>query len=155
MERVQTVAATEYVRCNLCSTDDTKVLYLKDGFRISRCHQCGLVYVNPRPTRGQLQEIYGEEGYFANDPHLAAYTKSELGGIQLQVIREVLRELANLSSKGRLLDVGCATGSFLGLAQREGWQVTGVEVSPFAANYARERLKAKVDPIIKTARGLN
>lgn len=39
---------------------------------------------------------------------------------------------------GRLLEVGCATGTFLSLARERGWQVTGVEVSEEAAALGRD-----------------
>lgn len=45
---------------------------------------------------------------------------------------------------GRLLDVGCAVGSFLYLAGQRQWQCYGVEVSEFAAAIARDRLGVPV-----------
>ena len=36
----------------------------------------------------------------------------------------------------RLLDVGCGDGSFLLAAQREGWEVAGVEINPEPARRA-------------------
>jgi len=41
---------------------------------------------------------------------------------------------------GRLLDVGCGTGSFLGAAQKEGWQVTGLDFNEAGVQAARARL---------------
>lgn len=40
---------------------------------------------------------------------------------------------------GRLLDVGCAFGTFLIVAAERGWEVHGVEVSRYAAAIAAER----------------
>ena len=44
---------------------------------------------------------------------------------------------------GRLLDVGCAAGFFLEAASQH-YAVTGVEVSEFAAQYAREEFGHRV-----------
>ena len=55
-----------------------------------------------------------------------------------------LRYLSRFIQPGRLLDVGCAAGFFLDEAQRLGWQVQGLDVSAFAAQYARERFGCDV-----------
>jgi 2-polyprenyl-3-methyl-5-hydroxy-6-metoxy-1,4-benzoquinol methylase len=45
----------------------------------------------------------------------------------------------------QLLDVGCGTGHFLELASRiEGWEVTGVELSDYAAKEATQRVGCPV-----------
>lgn len=45
---------------------------------------------------------------------------------------------------GRLLDVGCGTGKDLEGFREMGWQVTGVEMSPYAASAARQRLGCEI-----------
>jgi 2-polyprenyl-3-methyl-5-hydroxy-6-metoxy-1,4-benzoquinol methylase len=42
--------------------------------------------------------------------------------------------------KGRLLDFGCGGGSFLERMDRQGWQVTGVDISPLAVERIRSKL---------------
>jgi SAM-dependent methyltransferase len=42
------------------------------------------------------------------------------------------------------LDVGCATGVFLDMARKQGWDVEGVEISSELASYAREQFSLKV-----------
>jgi SAM-dependent methyltransferase len=47
---------------------------------------------------------------------------------------------------GSLLDVGCADGLFLHLAQSAGWEVRGVEMAESSAAYARETYQLDVLP---------
>jgi 2-polyprenyl-3-methyl-5-hydroxy-6-metoxy-1,4-benzoquinol methylase len=46
--------------------------------------------------------------------------------------------------KGRLLDIGCATGVFLDMASKQGLEVEGLEVSRDLAAYARDNFGLKV-----------
>ena len=48
--------------------------------------------------------------------------------------------LGRFAKPGRLFEVGAATGYFLDEARKAGWTVSGVEVSPKAAEYARNEL---------------
>ena len=135
----------EQVRCNLCGADDTRAVAEVDGLHIVRCRRCGLTYVNPRYQEEALQGIYteayydhdgivngleffGYEDYVADEENIKLTFAKRLGTIERYV------------SRGRLLDVGCATGFFLALAKARGWHVLGSEVSQFGASYAREKL---------------
>lgn len=139
----------ESVRCNLCGADDTLPITEIDGFHIVRCRQCGLVYVNPRYPEGLLQEIYTEQYYdhdgiqsglefFGYDDYL-----SDEENIKITFYKR-LKTIERLANKGKLLDVGCATGFFLDLARSQGWEVIGSEVSTFSARYARQRFDLDV-----------
>ena len=139
----------EQVRCNLCGADDTRLIAVIDQLRIVRCNRCGLTYVNPRLAQGELQEIYTESYY----DHDGIVNGLEFFGYEDYVADEEnikltfadrLRTIEKLTARGRLLDIGCATGFFLALARDNGWQVVGTEVSTFSAGYARERLGVDV-----------
>src|SRR5262245_44573163 len=59
----------------------------------------------------------------------------------LPLFQRRLRALdAHLPARGRLLDYGCAAGYFLQLAQRDGWQIAGVELSADMARQAQQTL---------------
>lgn len=47
---------------------------------------------------------------------------------------------------GRILDIGCGSGSYLRVVQELGWEAHGVEVDRKATNYAREKLGLDVFP---------
>lgn len=46
---------------------------------------------------------------------------------------------------GDLLEIGCALGFFLDEARNAGYNVRGLEISEYAARYAREKLRLDVD----------
>ncbi|MEM9775017.1 MAG: class I SAM-dependent methyltransferase [Chloroflexota bacterium] len=45
---------------------------------------------------------------------------------------------------GKVLDIGCATGLFLGAMQQNGWECTGIEPSQYASEYARSQYGLEV-----------
>jgi 2-polyprenyl-3-methyl-5-hydroxy-6-metoxy-1,4-benzoquinol methylase len=44
------------------------------------------------------------------------------------------------TGKGRILDIGCATGYFLDAARERGWDVYGVDLSEYSSGIARSKL---------------
>ncbi|OGI37855.1 MAG: hypothetical protein A2612_05540 [Candidatus Moranbacteria bacterium RIFOXYD1_FULL_44_12] len=82
-----------------------------------------------------------EEDYFSG-------AKNELGYADYESDREILggtfkkylkKTEAILPRKGKLLDVGAATGHFLELARKNGWEASGIEISKYAAKKARKK----------------
>lgn len=58
----------EYVNCNLCSENDTRLLFkIKENERFSlvQCKNCGLIYLNPRPTRQEINRYYPAQEYYS------------------------------------------------------------------------------------------
>ena len=58
---------------------------------------------------------------------------------QRQALDTEFRYLPKPAQGQRLLDIGCGNGSFLVSAREAGWQVSGVEPDPKAADAARQR----------------
>jgi len=64
-----TMIEFERVACNLCGSDDGRVLLrgvdknsgVPGTFQLVRCNVCGLVYQNPRPTRETLSACYPDD----------------------------------------------------------------------------------------------
>lgn len=141
----------ESVGCNLCSANDTEHLYKIDGFNLVRCRRCGLIYVNPRLVRQEVEKIYTRPEYFHNpqfydsDGFLYGYAEyvSERQEIE-KSFEKVVKCLASLKTPGRLFEVGCGLGYFLNVARQYGWEVTGSEISESAAHYARRMLGLSV-----------
>jgi SAM-dependent methyltransferase len=58
---------------------------------------------------------------------------------QVATARRDLERIEEVVVPGRVLDVGCWTGSFLVAAAERGWQPVGIEPSRWAADRARQR----------------
>jgi SAM-dependent methyltransferase len=126
-------AGLETVECNLCGSREYSVAYempdrkfLRDEFfTVVECGQCGLGFVNPRPTISEIQKYYPAE-YFEKPP-----TKSNERYLNRRFTAEAryLSDLDTTNRTKRLLDVGCATGDFPRFMAKCGWDVEGVEVS--------------------------
>ena len=135
----------EKVNCNLCGSDDYNVKYIKDGYNIVQCNVCGMVYVNPRLSQQAINDFYHED-YF----HGKGFDKSieykkeferlskqtELSDWDVAAIKELLKTETS-DSKPNLLDIGCGMGLFLWKAKNAGFNVEGIELSSYAADFVQ------------------
>jgi 2-polyprenyl-3-methyl-5-hydroxy-6-metoxy-1,4-benzoquinol methylase len=133
----------EYVNCDLCGKDDARFVYhvmdtnygTPGEFSIVQCQQCKLVYLNPRPSLSEYPRIYPDLSY---DPFVTSQTSAKVA--PNQTLWQRGRQLTGLDPVGRVLDVGCADGSFLKVMSELGWSCVGIEPNPRASNFAREQL---------------
>lgn len=134
----------QFISCRCCGHRDAEVAFVKEGYEVARCLRCGLVYLNAAPTEDELRRFYSE-AYFVGDSDRQGYHDyvAERGGI-LATARKRLKAIHHLRPNAkRLLDVGCALGFFLEAA-RETWESSGIDISAYAADYARNRLGLSV-----------
>ena len=128
--------AAEVIRCPACGSA-TRPWIVSRGFPILACGSCGLKFVYPQPvdTTGLYSADYffgAQEGFGYVD-----YDADKLA--QEPVLRRYLGLIEKrFPSKGSLLDVGAATGVFVGLARKRGWNAEGVEIA-FAAVEAAQK----------------
>jgi len=136
----------EYVECNLCGSRKTRTLVAFDeSWRVARCAQCGLAFVNPRPVLADLIAGYKRWGVSENEPeNIARWLASTMPALH----QEAGRIVDSFGTKGHLLDVGSSGGFFVKAMKDAGWDAVGVEPSETLANYAAEQFG--VDTILGT-----
>jgi SAM-dependent methyltransferase len=116
----------ETVNCDLCGADDTElVLEEKDllhriggTFYLVRCRQCGLMYLNPRPTIEEIARYYpGDYQPYTtiNEDDSVIVRLDHRYGASKRYRAVVAR--ADVK-EGRVLDIGCSTGEFLDAMRR-------------------------------------
>lgn len=134
------------VCCNICGSPRFNVLFpdeLADAqpsvdynftpatrktYQIVRCDSCGLVYTNPMPC---LESTYKDS---SDEVYLASRAQRVVTSTKL------VHKIQDFTKRGKLLDVGCATGIFLDVAAQY-FEVEGVELSKWARDIASQNHK--------------
>lgn len=129
----------KYVKCEICGRDNTVRLFGSEQTRapgpVVKCRECGLVYVNPREFERQWYDIPD-----VLDDYL------ELIAVRRRAYTDRLKKIEQYKKKGKLLDIGCYTGTFLHIVKQNGWQCYGVEPSPTISAYAKKTYGLDVFP---------
>ena len=147
-DKVPITAADAYSReevtCNLCRVNDEDFLF-RTPERIVRCRRCGLIYCNPRLDAASLQHIYSKDYFVLDEDKSGIDYKAYANYVNEEpvITRSMNRRMKKVErfagSKGRVLDIGCATGFSLLAARARGWKAEGIECSEFCVQYARSR----------------
>lgn len=150
-----------FASCPICNSPDTKYYFTLrcNGLQARYCRKCSHVYIDNSPiTTENIAEYYTMDDFkgdrqLQNQSWYGEYYRecfvdyekySHTSPVLLQ-FRDKLSLLGKLLPlKGRLLDVGCATGVFLDMARKDGWEVVGIETSADLATYANENFGLEV-----------
>lgn len=135
--------------CYTCSSKD--FIFLPFGYkfhgkdlRAVQCKNCGLIFIHPQPDSEEIKSLYSEDYFKSTDISLRPHGRTDyIQSVQKEREKNIynlrIKEFCKYVKKGHLLEVGCGPGHFLHLAKLDGWEVTGVELSRFAAQYARDK----------------
>jgi len=129
----------ETAQCDLCGLSNLQTWDVARGNTLSRCLNCGLIFVNPRITDKSKKErlIYSDE-YFERADRM---TQKMITARQ-KSYRQEIEKLESLTpgaiSGGKILDVGCGTGVFLKAFNDIRWETYGCDVSTYAVAEARK-----------------
>lgn len=124
--RVLVSLKTEWRSCILCGNSASyEILYKQDRFglpiKTQKCKKCGLIFINPCPTRQFIENFYFSsmyrglyKGYLKpNNNFIIEDNCWERAHFHINFLREKF----NLSNSFSILDFGCSEGTFLaGLA---------------------------------------
>ena len=100
----------------------------KEKFTIVSCKKCGFIFTNPRPDIVSIGKYYESEDYISHSNAKAGSINKIYHFIKKIAIEKKIRLIENLNpNKKTLLDIGCGTGSFLGMIKNHGWMATGIE----------------------------
>ena len=147
--------------CLIChSSDINTYFHLKsNGLVALKCKECGHVFVNNSPiTSDNISDFYTMDDFkgqrklqnetWYSDYYSDCFANYE-DNLNSSFVLKQFQEKADyfnleFPQGGRLLDVGCATGVFLDMMRKRGWDVEGLEVSDELASYARKTFSLNV-----------
>ena len=116
--------------CRLCGGGDLVHKLSCRGFDLFSCRDCSYVQVDPVPSIEVINSIYGEE-YF----HKSKY-RDDVANRHEQARRVQLLKRAGVPRKGKVLDIGCASGEFISAAN-ERFEAWGIDISQHAVARAK------------------
>ena len=139
--------------CKICESENTRFLFIAEEidfnlngiFDIYKCDTCGYIFVNNPP---EDLNYYYPSNY---DPYKKAIQDEKNPLMRwartrnIRVKENIINKYKKYSYPKKVLDVGCSTGIFLDQMRSAGWETYGVELSPIAAEYARNRFNLKVE----------
>ncbi len=115
--------------CNCCKSTNLEKVYEKpdtkyypqEWFSVVKCRNCGLGFVNPRPTAQEIGRYYPASffHYFREIDHIHRYAEEA----------HYVLNLTHGINRPKLLDIGCANGDFPRYMKRLGWNVSGLEIA--------------------------
>lgn len=138
-------------KCPWCESQKTQTyLWVKDeflskeDFQINECHNCGLLFTQPRPSKDKIGEYYKSDEYYSHQENKKGLIPNIYELIKHINLKKKWKTAANNMQSGKILDIGCGVGDFLHIMEEKGWETTGIEPSEDAKKIARKRVKAKI-----------
>ena len=147
--------------CLICHSSDVETYFhLKSNDLVAlKCKACDHVFVGNSPiTSDSIADFYTMDDFkgqrklqnetWYTDYYsdcFANYADKLNSSLVLKQFQEKIEYFQlNFPHGGRLLDVGCATGVFLDMMRKKGWDVEGLEISDELASYARKAFSLNV-----------
>ncbi|MEY2942146.1 MAG: hypothetical protein RLY97_160 [Pseudomonadota bacterium] len=129
--------------CNNCGCTDSKPIFAFKGYQLVTCQNCALTYVSNPPDEAALDKLYSND---ANDYHADLLDPASFQYRRIaRITRNHMNFIGKVANGGRLVDVGCSTGQFLGMAASMGFDASGIELSQRSADFARQQTGLSIE----------
>ena len=144
----------ETVGCPVCGASDYRQLSSDDRYEMGvtscGCNHCGLIFINPRPTKKELDAFYSgvyRTYYESIDKPTEEYVKAGPYQTRAAYVVDKLKKVIDVDLDLKVLDIGCAEGTLLKTIKSEypDAQLFGLEPDSNFAEYARNSTNATIE----------
>ncbi|MNJ99302.1 Ubiquinone biosynthesis O-methyltransferase [compost metagenome] len=99
-----------------------------------------LLKTHPQPALENLSGYYESDDYISHTDGKRSMFEKLYHTVKQKALRDKIKLVQNFNpAKGKLLDIGAGTGDFLVMAQKNGWNIKGLEPSPKAKAIAQAK----------------
>jgi len=149
--------------CKLCKNNSFKFLFeisdkslrIPGNFKLNKCRNCGVLFLNPQPSKKELKKYYPKEKYYSlksietkensQKTRLKIFLYDLYFGVRKNLLLKFFFSAIKFSVRGtkimerkKLLDIGSGSGQFLYDMKQLGMVVYGVEPSKFDEKGSKE-----------------
>ena len=80
----------EDIQCIFCNEGSSRIAIQENGYMGRKCSGCGLIYVSPRPTYAEVQNLYiQDQAHMAAETHIKAdYGQRLIAKHNLKIIKK-------------------------------------------------------------------
>jgi 2-polyprenyl-3-methyl-5-hydroxy-6-metoxy-1,4-benzoquinol methylase len=147
-----------YTSCPVCASADflpavkaTDFTVSRKEFEIVQCNRCSLRFTQGIPAANEIGAYYQSDDYVSHTNTQKGLVNQLYHKIRKHTLRQKLRLVQQCTGlkKGRLLDIGAGTGTFIQTMNNAGWRTEGLEPDAAARERALKLYQAGLKPAEK------
>lgn len=109
----------------------------KEEFELKINEEFGFLETHPQPKKESLSKYYESDEYISHTNTKRNLFEKAYHFVRETTIKKKLKLINSFGFKDKtILDIGCGTGHFLQICDKNGWQITGVEPDESAKKIA-------------------
>jgi 2-polyprenyl-3-methyl-5-hydroxy-6-metoxy-1,4-benzoquinol methylase len=121
----------------------------QEKFDLEQCDTCGFVFTNARPEEENIGRYYQSENYISHSNTNKGIVSKIYQAVRIYTLQSKVKLIEDYQpQKGLILDIGCGTGMFLEVCQKNGWKISGIEPDNGARTLAEQQTNIKIEDTI-------
>jgi len=144
-----------YNACPVCGSTQIRPVFLAKDYTVSgevfpieECSACTLRFTQDVPDQESIGPYYKSEDYISHSNTRKGLVSRMYQAVRTRTMQQKAAIVERYTGKktGRLLDLGCGTGTFLNTMKSRGWEVAGLEPDADARAMAKQLYHLEIAP---------